>query len=127
MDMNVQRSLLESAARTATVTTPVQFDYRARALRLYLNVTVAVAGTGGLQPIINGYDKISGNAIALSTGGTAIVAVGTYVYEMALAVAAAAGNVKEAVSRAAPVQWSVTMAVGDATSYTYSLSAEVLG
>lgn len=125
MDFNVQRSLLASAARTVATACPVQNDSGARALRLYLNITVA-SGTGGLQPIIRGYDKISGATVNLTTGGAAIVATGCYCYELALSVGAAAGNVKECVSKAAPVQWDVSVAVGDASSYTYSLSAEVL-
>ena len=127
-DCSVQIALLESAARTVTIACPKQQHYACRAIRLYLSVTVAVAGTGGLQPIIRGYDLISGNTVSLSTGGTAIVAVGTYVYEMGLGLLSTAkqGNIEECQNRPAPVQWDVSIAVGDATSYTYSLSAEVL-
>jgi len=125
MDCNVQRTLLPSAARTVATACPVQNEVTARALRLYLSVTAA-SGTGGLQPIIRGYDKVSGNTVSLSTGGTAIVAVGTYCYEMGLGIGAASGNIKECQNRPAPVQWDVNVVAGDGTSYTYSLSVEVL-
>ncbi len=127
MDFNVQRSLLPSAARTATVACAVQNEATARALRLYLNITAA-SGTGGLQPIIRGYDKISGATVNLSTGGTAIIATGCYCYEMGLGLLSTAkqGNIEECQNRPAPVQWDVSIAVGDASSYTYSLSAEIL-
>lgn len=126
-DCSVQVGLLESAARTATVASPKQQHYACRAIRLYLNITAA-SGTGGLQPIIRGYDLVSGTAVALSTGGTAIVATGCYVYEMGLGLLSTAkqGNIEECQNRPAPVQWDVSIAVGDASSYTYSLSAEVI-
>ena len=124
--IKTQRVLLASGARTATAATAKQTDYTLLALRLYLNVTVA-SGAGGLQPIVRGYDKVSGSPIALSTGGTAIVATGLYVYEFALNAAAAAGNVKEAVSRFLPTVWDVSVTHGDASGYTYSLSADVAG
>jgi hypothetical protein len=127
-DCSIQITLLPSAARTATVASAKQQHFSCRAIRLYLNVTVAVAGTGGLQPIIRGYDLVSGTAAPLSTGGTAIVATGLYVYEMGLGLLSTAkvGNVEECQNRPAPVEWDVSITVGDATSYTYSLSAEVL-
>lgn len=124
--IKTQRVLLASGARTTTTASAIQSDYVLLALRLYLNVTVA-SGAGGLQPIVRGYDKVSGSAVALSTGGTAITATGLYVYEFALNVAAATGNVKEAVSRFLPTVWDVSVAHGDASSYTYSLSADVAG
>jgi hypothetical protein len=124
--VKTQRVLLSSGARTATTASGQQTDYLLLAVRLYLNVTAA-SGAGGLQPILRGYDKVSGNAVALSTGGTAITATGLYVYEFGLNVAAAAGNVKEAVSRFLPVQWDVDVVHGDGSSYTYSLSADVVG
>jgi hypothetical protein len=118
------RVLLEPLARTATNSTPKQTDYTAGAVRLYLTVTAA-SGTGGLQPQIRGYDRF-GNAVALTTGGTAITATGTFVYEMGISVAAAAGSVKEAVSRMLPLNWDVNVVAGDSSSYTYSLTAETL-
>lgn len=126
-DSSVQIGLLESAARTATQATPKQQHYACKAIRLYLNITVA-SGTGGLQPVIRGYDLISGATVSLSTGGTAIVATGCYVYEMGLGLLSTAkqGNIEECQNRPAPVQWDVNVVAGDSSSYTYSLSAEVI-
>ena len=123
-DQKTQRALLPSAARTATTACAQQTDRTQQVVRLYLNVTVA-SGTGGLQPQIRGYDRISGGAVALTTGGAAVTATGLYVYEMTYTPNAAAGNVKESVGRFLPVLWDVNVVHGDGSSYTYSLSCEV--
>jgi len=120
-----RRQLLASAARTATTATVKFTDRWAKVLRLYLNVTVA-SGTGGLQPQVRGYDPVSGNAVAISAGGTAIVATGTYVYEIGLAEGTTVGNVKECVLRPLPDVWDVNVVAGDGSSYTYSLGAEII-
>ena len=120
-----RRVLLASAARTVATACPKQDDRIGKIVRLYLDVTAA-SGTGGLQPQIRGYDKISGNAVALTAGGTAITATGTYCYEMGLAEGTSSGNVKECVLRPLPEVWDVNVVVGDASSYTYSLSAEII-
>jgi len=125
MNAKAKIGLLASAARTASTASIKHENRFATVLRLYLNVTVA-SGTGGLQPQIRGYDPISGNAVALSTGGTAITATGTFVYEMGLAEATAVGNVKECLSRPLPIIWDVNVVHGDGSSYTYSLAAEVI-
>jgi hypothetical protein len=124
-DLKTTRKLLPSAARTATTATSVQYsDPSQKYIRLYLNITAA-SGTGGLSPKIRGYDPISGNAVELSTGGTAVTATGTYCYEFMSSAATAAGNVKECLSRMLPMKWDVSVAHGDSSSYTYSLSCEV--
>jgi hypothetical protein len=120
-----RRQLLPSAARTATTATAKFTDPWAKILRLYLNVTVA-SGTGGLQPQIRGYDPVSGSPVALTTGGVAVTATGTYVYELGLAEGTAANNVKECVLRPLPEVWDVNVIAGDASSYTYSLGAEII-
>jgi hypothetical protein len=125
MQNRVQRTLLASAARTAAIAAPKQTDYCAHGVRVYLDVTAA-SGTGGLKVIIRGYDRFSGNAVELSTGGTAITATGTYAYELYPNAAAAAGKVADAVSRELPVQWDAEVTAGDSSTYTYSLSCEVL-
>lgn len=67
MDVKTQRILLESAARTASTACAQQTDKHHRTARVYLNVTAA-SGTGGLKVVFRGYDKVSGNAAALSAG-----------------------------------------------------------
>lgn len=124
-DLKVQRTLLASAARTASTASAQQNDASQQYIRLYLNVTVA-SGAGGLQPQIRGYDKVSGSAVAISVGGAAIIATGLYVYELMPSPNVAAGAVKESLGRTLPCQWDVNVVHGDGSSYTYSLSCEVL-
>jgi hypothetical protein len=123
MDLKTRRPLLGSAARTASTATSRQKDPSGQKLRLYLHVTTA-SGTGGLQPQVRAYDS-TGAAVAITTGGTPVTAAGVYVYELALSVGAASGNVKESVARVLPYEWDVQVVHGDGTSYTYSLDAEV--
>lgn len=121
----VQRPLLASAARTATTASAAFVETQHTCIRVYLNITVA-SGTGGLQPQIRGYDKVSGSPVAVTVGGTAIVATGLYVYEMMPSANVAAGQVKESVGRYLPYKWDVNVVHGDASSYTYSLSCELI-
>ncbi len=123
--IKARRILLASAARTAATASLKQTDDVQQCCRVYLNVTAA-SGTGGLTPTFRGYDKVSGNAVSLTTGGAAITATGLYVYEMMANAQTAAGNVKETVGRYLPCVWDFNIAVGDASSYTYSVSCEVM-
>lgn len=132
--LKTSRTLLPSLARTATTSTLIFLDADAAALRLYLTIT-AVAGGAGIAPVIRGYDKVtfaaSGGASGvgcceLSTGGDPVSQLGTYCYEMCFAPDPPFGNIREAVSRPVPFQWDVIVKHSDASSYTYSLSAEVL-
>ena len=118
--------LLASAARTADAFSAKFKDEYATGVRLILSVTAA-SGTGGLTPRVRAYDPVSGNTVEISQGGAAVIAVGTYAYEVFPATTSApAGSVKEVVSRVLPVVWDVRVAAGDASAYTYSLSAEIV-
>lgn len=135
--VRTQRVLLESAARTASAATSnvtttnlgnvvklgPAFDYDAITARWYLNVTAA-SGTGGLTWTLRGYDKASGNFVVIAADSAAVVATGTYSFEIGIAPVAPSGNRRVAVSELLPVQWDVLIAAGDASSYTYSLSME---
>lgn len=126
INLKTHRTLLPSAARTVATACPQQTDTTEQYARVYLSITAA-SGTGGLKVQFRGYDKVSGNAVALSQGGAAaITATGMYVYEMMPNSQAAAGSVEETVGRMLPYTWDVSVTVGDASSYTYSLSADVL-
>jgi hypothetical protein len=132
------RLLLSSAARTVATASKVQQDEHARGVRLYLTITVAVAGTGGLQVVVRGYDRAPGAGVAtgqsgvvyagvpvvLTGPGTAQTTTGTYVYEMSPYGGIVRTNVLAATVAALPWAWDAEVLVGDATSYTYSLSAE---
>ena len=123
--IKARRILLPSAARTVATACLVQRDEVQQYCRVYLNVTAA-SGTGGLTGVFRGYDKVSGLPVALSAGGAAVTAAGMYVYEMMPYPSAPAGAVKETVGRMLPVVWDFALAVGDASSYTYSVSCEVM-
>jgi hypothetical protein len=123
--IKTQRILLASLPRTATVACLKQTDAVEQYCRVYVNVTAA-SGTGGLTCQFRGYDRVSGAAVALSTGGAALTATGLYVFEMMPNSQAAAGNVKETVGRMLPYQWDFQITAGDGSSYTYSVSSEVL-
>lgn len=123
--VKTSRILLPSLARTADTASLQQTDIQASALRLYLNVSVA-PGAGGLLVVIRGYDKISGNTVELSGGGMPITQVGCVAFEMATAPDPATGQIWETISRAVPFQWDVIVKHMDGSSYTYSLSAEIL-
>jgi hypothetical protein len=122
--LKTRRSLLASAARTATATSAVQHDATQQCIRAYLNVTVA-SGSGGLKLFFQGVDLVSGTAANLNGGGAAQTAAGIYVYELMPNNSTAAGNVIETAGRALPCVWQVQVTVGDASSYTYSVGIEV--
>jgi hypothetical protein len=126
LSIKTSRILLPSATRSASTATLAQVDTDAAALRLYLDVS-AVSGTGGLLPIVRGYDRISGNCVELTTGGgLPVTQVGTYAFEMTYYPSDAFGNIREAVSRAVPYHWDVIVKHADGSNYTYSLSTELL-
>jgi hypothetical protein len=124
--MNTRNSvgLLKSQARTAATASPQQTSYVAHTARFYLNVSAA-SGTGGLTFQLRGYDKESGLSVVLFADTAAITATGTYVFEIAPSVGAASSGRRAVLSAFLPVTWDVNIAVGDASSYTYSLSAEI--
>ena len=124
VNFKTARTLLASALRTANTSGPVTTDPVAGHARLYLNVTVA-SGTGGLNVVVRGYDRITGNAVQITQGGAAVTTTGTYVYELGISPSAAFGSVKAAESRALPFQWDALVTHADSSNYTYSLSVEI--
>jgi hypothetical protein len=125
MQITASRILLRSAARTLATACPQQLETAQQSLRLYLHVTVA-SGTGGLTLQVRGYDKASGATAILLVASAAVIATGMYVYELlAGSSSEAVGDVKDAVSRPLPATWDVNIAVGDSSSYTYSLGADL--
>lgn len=120
-----RRALFGSAARTATVTSTRQKDRYSTGARFYLIVSAA-SGTGGLKVIVRGYDAY-GNAFAITAGGTAVTATGSYVYELNPGDQTTGGatSVQESAARPLPMEWDVQVTHGDSSSYTYALTAEV--
>jgi hypothetical protein len=151
------RVLIPSGSYTETQNCPVlpSLDTKAAGIRLYLNVTDAGTGSGGLLVCIYGVDKASGNAVQLTDGGLSfggpVNSVGLWAYEMspyyggnvfqgsllpainAAGVSGAAspassvmpGGVVDSVQRSLPFQWFAQVQTLDNSPYIYSLSVEI--
>lgn len=125
-DLKTSRVLLPDAERSETTATALQTDIWAAALRFYLNVTYAPA-SGGLQVVLRGYDKASGNSVELSTGGVPVQDSGTYCYEATSSPSdPASGAIRESVARAIPYQWDALVKHADNAPCRYSLSVEIV-
>ena len=113
-----------SAARTTAQTGSTMINAEnAKGILVHLDVTAA-SGTGGLTLAVKGIDPVSGNATALLTAGAAVTATGTKSY--LLYPGASGGSVTTAVSGALPYKYRVDVAVGDASSNTYSVGYTLL-
>jgi hypothetical protein len=120
--LNQEGTLLASAARTAGSVSPIQTNYNARGVVVFINVTAA-SGTGGLKPYVTGIDPISGSPVSLHTWPTAITATGLYIIVLYPAsTMVATTSVKAVISLVLPRRWGVNVNADDASSYTYSLS-----
>lgn len=119
---NFGMACLPSAARTATTTWVAPENKRHAGVLVILNVTAA-SGTGGLTLHIQDLDPISGNAIDVLVDTAAITANGTYAFELNPAEGTAGNGVRIASSRRLSRDWQIKIAVGDSSSYTYSVSA----
>lgn len=124
---NTQGTLLASAARTAQTSSPTQTNYNARGVVVFLNVTAA-SGTGGLQPVMQGLDPVSGNGFSLNATPTAVITTGTFAYVWYPGAVLPGGgtSIAQVLSAPVPRTWAVTIVVGNATSYTYSLGYSLI-
>lgn len=122
---NAETTLLASAARTTTQVGANQTCLGGKGVRLVLNVTSA-SGSGGLVVRVNGVDPTSGVTYQLNASPTAVTAIGTTVYDLYPGIGAAAGGITQTTSQVLPRTFRVDVTVGDATSYTYSLSQVIL-
>lgn len=112
-------ALLQSGARTTAYQSSILEADTEAGVMVFVDVTAA-SGTGGLTLRINAHDQVSGNAVALNTAPTAITATGTYTYAL-YPFGAISGNVTQATSAYLPRLFSISVSVGNSTSYTYSL------
>lgn len=120
--------ILPSAARTTAQTGPtIQMPAGYRGLIAYLNITAA-SGTGGLTAWLSMQDPVSGqfagasaNNLTPTTKATTGLAVGI-LYPAALTIGTGFTETAGIISGA----FRVNVAVGDASSYTYSLSADLI-
>lgn len=121
---NQELTILPSAARTATTSSADFTNYSNKGIQIILKVTVAVAGTGGLQAVIQGKDPVSGTYYNLTAAPTAVVATGFKVYELGPnSSTAGAGDITVRSAGILPRTFRVTVTAGDGTSYTYSIGA----
>lgn len=117
---NTQGTLLASLARTTGPSSPIQTNYNAKGVIIFLNVTAA-SGTGGLAVNINAVDPITGGQYGLNVSPAAVTAVGEYMYVLYPGATSSGNGVKQSTALPLPRQWQVYVSVGDASSYTYSI------
>lgn len=126
---NIEGTILASAARITSTASANQTNYNARGVLIGLSVSVA-SGTGGLSVIVKGINPITGTAYFLNASPTAIIATGQYVYEVypGSSTAGAAGSnlVNQRTSSALPKTWIAYIFHADGSSYTYSVSYQLI-
>ena len=118
---NTQGTLLASAARTATATSPTMTNYNTKGILVFLSVTVA-SGTGGLSVRIIAIDPVSGGQWYLNPAPTAITTTGASGYMIYPgAIFVSGSTVSQVIQQPLPRTWYVEVVAGDASSYTYSV------
>lgn len=117
----IQRTILASAARTATPTATAQDNPFCKGLDVIVDVT-ALTATGTLTVTIDAQDPASAKWYNLLTGA-AIVGTGTTVYRIAPGLTAAANLIANDVL---PRTWRVVVTHGNGVSITYSVGAVLL-
>lgn len=114
---NTQNTLLASAARTVTTSSPDQTNYNAKGLHVVLDVTVA--GTGDITLTIEGKDGLSGKYYTL-LAGTNVTTNSTNVYKVYPGLPATA-NVSA--NDIVPRTYRVTVTANNANIITYSVAS----
>ncbi|HYD33802.1 MAG TPA: hypothetical protein VEA39_04465 [Methylophilaceae bacterium] len=112
----MQATLLASAVRAATNSTPDQEGDQFDGIHVIVDVT-AVPGTDTVTPSIQGRDPVSGKYYDLLVG-SAISAVGTVVLKVGQGIAAAANL---AAADIVPSSWRVVLTHSAGTNFTYSV------
>lgn len=118
---NTGFDLLASAARTATIQSGNIDNYNWRGVHVIIDVT-AVSGTGSVTPVIQAIDFTSGKFYDLLVG-PAITATGLTVIKLYPGIVASANA---SASDILPRRWRVEVRHADASSYTYSVGANVV-
>jgi hypothetical protein len=121
MAANTLRTLLPSAARTATVATADQRNSRHRGVRVHINVTAASA-TPSVVFTVQGKDNATGDYFDL-LASAAVTATGDTYLLIYPGVAAAANA---SVNQPLPSTWRVNCVHADADSITYQVTADLL-
>jgi hypothetical protein len=120
MAANTRKTILASAARTASVDTSDQVNAYHRGVRIHIDAT-ALSATPSVVFTVQGksasgdYYTLLASAAVTATGDTFL-----YIYPGATAAANTIANL------ALPPVWRVSAVAGDADSLTYSIGAELL-
>lgn len=125
---NTQGTLLSNAARTAQTLAPTMTNYNSRGVILWLTITSA-SGTGGLRVKIFGQDRVTSTLLDMNADPVAISATGYYGYLLYPGATSSGGSnqyIHQATDLPLPRTWSAIVAVGDASSYSYSLSYQLI-
>lgn len=116
--------LLPAAARTATTSSEVQTNEYGRGVVLFLDVSAAGA-TGALHVRLLFVDPVSGGVTYMNGSTPNVTLVGRYVYSFYPGVSGSLGA--SMANLVLPRSWQAVVQHDDAASYTYSLSACVIG
>lgn len=121
---NIQGTLLASAARTASTTSPAQTNYNARGVILMLNVTAA--GTSYVQIAVVATDPVSSSGIAIATAAQFTTTGQKMLVCYPGVTDADFEGVTDGRSVAIPRTWDGRVIKGDASSWTFSLGYSLL-
>lgn len=114
--MNIQTTILPSAARTATTASAEQGNTGYRGGHIIIDVT-AVSGSPSLTFTVQGYDATSGKTYTI-LASAAITSTGTTVLKVYPGLTAAANA---AANDVLPDNWRVNVTHGTSDSVTYSV------
>lgn len=121
---NVGETLLASAVRAATTSSPTMINYNARGVFVFFRVT-AVPGADTVTCTIRCYDPVAAIWETLLTGA-ALAGAGAYLYLLYPGAGAAANDVTVVNAFPLPRQWRVTIAHSAATNFTYSVYSSLI-
>lgn len=121
---NQEFGLLSSSARAATTASGLQTNYNSSRVHVIVDVT-SITDTPSVEPVIQGYDSLSGKyyEILRGTAITSVTGTGTYVFKVGPGLTPSAGAVA---ADFLPRSWRVNMEHADADSITYSVAANVV-
>lgn len=117
---NTPIAVLASAVRNSTTASAAQTNTKARGLVVVLDLT-AFTTTASLTLKVR-RKNVDGTFTDLLTDGSAIAALGTYVFVLEVGAATGVG-IRAASSRALPETWDVQVTHGNGNNHTYSVTA----
>jgi len=119
---NTELTLLASAARTATASSPDQTNYNARGVIVTLRATASAA----TPSIVLTIEAKMGAVYETLLTAAAVTEAGVHTHIVYPGVAAAAGDVTTVAGYPLPRTWRVTVTHADTDSITYSVVASLI-